>query len=225
MSKNNVLTEEKSFLSPFTPSYWYAAFMEFKNVKTMAVVSMLLAASVVIGAFIRIPIPVRENLNILFDFIPNAIACAICGPIVGIVYGFLADIIGYVINPWGAYFPGYTLSSILVMLIFSLFFYRRKISVWRILVAKFLYNALINVVLGSVWTAMMFSKGYIVYFWSGLIKNAILYPIESAILLIVFASMIPVMSRLGLIPTQKTIAIPSIKKLFSRSKEKELDRV
>ena len=213
----NVLTE-KNFCSPFTPSYWKAAVLELKNIRTLAVVSMLLAVSVVIGAYARIPIPFVQNLYIMFDFLPNALAAAIGGPVIALIYGFAGDIISYLMNPWGAYFPGYTLSLMLVMLVFSLFFYRRKISIWRIVVSKLLYNAFINVLLGSLWSAMQFEKGYLVYFWSSLTKNSILFPIEVFMLMIVFGAMIPPMARLRLIPQQQTIAIPSIKKLLNKEK-------
>ena len=101
----NVLTE-KNFRSPFTPSYWKAAVLEVKSIRTLAVMAMLLAVSVIVGAYLRIPIPFAQNLYILFDFIPNALAAAIGGPILALIYGFLGDIISYLMNPWGAYFPG-----------------------------------------------------------------------------------------------------------------------
>lgn len=210
----NVLTE-KTFISPFRPSYWKAAALEVKNIRTLVVVSMLLAASVVIGAYARIP--VGQNLYILFDFLPNALAAAIGGPILALAFGFAGDIISYLMNPFGAYFPGYTLSLMLVMLVFSLFFYRRKISVWRIIVSKLIYNAFINVLLGSVWSAVQFDKGYVYYFWSSLTKNSIMFPLEVAMLIFVFFAMIPVMVQLRLIPAQQTIAM----QLFSKKKKDE----
>ena len=202
----NVLTE-KRFQSPFTPSYWKAAYLEFGNIKTLCVVAMMLAASVIIDSYLRIPIPIMTNLNIMFGFLPNAIAAAVGGPVMGIAYGVLADIISYLMNPWGAYFPGYTLSAVLVMLTFSLFFYRRKISVWRIIVSKFIYSGAINILLGSFWTSCLYEKGYVVYLWSSFLKNCILYPIEVAMLLVVLGAMIPPMVGLRLIPKQKTIVI------------------
>lgn len=213
----NVLTE-KRFQSPFTPSYWKAAFMEFGNIKTLCVVAMMLATSVLIDSYLRIPIPIMTNLNIMFGFLPNAIAAAVGGPVMGIAFGVLADIISYLMNPWGAYFPGYTLSAVLVMLTFSLFFYRRKISVWRIVVSKLIYNGAINILLGAFWTSCLYEKGYIVYLWSSFLKNCILFPIEVAMLLVVFGAMIPPMAGLHLIPKQKTIVIG----FFSKKKKDNL---
>lgn len=218
----NVLTE-KRFQSPFTPSYWKSAFLEFRNIKTLCVVAMMLAASVLIDSYLRIPIPIMTNLNIMFGFLPNAIAAAVGGPVMSIAYGVLADIISYLMNPWGAYFPGYTLSAALVMLTFSLFFYRRKISVWRILVSKFIYNGFINILLGAFWTSCLYEKGYVVYLWTSFLKNAILYPIEVAMLLVVFGAMIPPMVSLHLIPAQKTIVIGWIQKVSGKNKEKLFD--
>ena len=206
------LKTDKSFISPFTPSYWKAAALEVKNIRTLAVMAMLLAASVVIGAYARIP--VGQNLYIMFDFLPNALAAAIGGPILALIFGFAGDIISYLMNPFGAYFPGYTLSLMLVMLVFSLFFYRRKISVWRIIVSKLIYNAFINVLLGSVWSAVQFDKGYIYYFWSSLTKNSIMISLEVAMMMVVLFAMIPVMVQLRLIPAQQTIAL----QLFRREK-------
>ena len=216
----NVLTE-KTFCSPFRPSYWKMAALEVKNIRCLAVIAMLLAVSIVVRAYLQIPIPIAENLRIRFDFLPDALAAAIGGPILAVIYGFVGDTLAFLLNPSGAYFPGYTLSMMLVMLLFSLFFYRRKISIWRVIVSKFLYNAFINVLLGSVWSSMMFGKAYQVYFWSSLTKNSILFPLEVAMLLVVFIAMIPPMAKLHLIPQQKTIDVPLLKKLFRKEKPAE----
>ena len=213
---SNALRKEKTFMSPFTPSYWKAAALEVTSIRTLAVMAMLLAATIVVRAYLWIPLGWVPNLRLKFDFLPEALAGAVGGPILGVIFGALSDIISFLINPTGAYFPGYTLSCVLVMLTFSLFFYKRKISMWRIALAKLIYNGLINILLGSLWSSMMLGKAYVVYFWSSLIKNSIMYPIETVMLFVLFGALIIPMVKLGLIPEQKTIFLPAVKKLFRK---------
>lgn len=190
---------ETSYLSPLTPFYWKTAAGEVRRLRTLVFASLMVAAAVVMGSFF-IPFPMAENLRIYFTFTVSATCALVCGPVTALLFGFATDIIGFAVHPTGAFFPGYTLSSMLGPFIFALFFYRRRITILRITLAKLLINAFVNVGLGSLWSAIQFEKGYYYFLAKSLIKNSIMLPVEILILAALFRLLLPILADAGLVP-------------------------
>ena len=57
-------------------------------------------------------------------------------------------------------------------LIFALFLYRTKSPSLRLALSRFLINLFVNVGLGSLWSYMLYSKGYLYYFAKPCQKHA-----------------------------------------------------
>ncbi len=172
--------------NPLKPSYWQMAAAEFHNLRTLTTVSLLLALSIVISNFF---IPLGNNLHIFFTFLPKAAFCAVGGPLVGLAAGFVGDILGYLIHPNGAYFFGYTVSSMVGCFLYGVCFYQTKINLPRMIIAKTLTNLLINIGLGSLWSQMIYGKGYLFYLGRSVVKNIPLLPIEIILLFVMFAAL------------------------------------
>lgn len=192
---------------PFFPSYWRESSLLLKNTTTVAVAALCVALSVLLGYF---RIPVGLNLYILPTFLVNSLFGLICGPVCAIPYGIAKDLVGYFMYPDGGFFPGYTLSSTLGALIFALFFFRARISVLRIALCKLTINLFVNLLLGSLWSAILYGKGYYYYFIKSLVKNALLLPVEILLLVLLFRALLPILSRMDLIPPQPQSRIPWI---------------
>ena len=93
--------------------------------------------------------------------------------------GGIIDTVGFLLAGYGEpYFPGYLLSAVLSGLIYGVMLYRREPTVLRLIVLRLLINYGSNVLLGSVWKAMLYGKGYLYYFTSGMVKNTVLLPLE-----------------------------------------------
>ncbi len=184
-------------LRTLSPAYWQSAAGEMKNLRRLIFAALICALCVVIGALY---ITVGDNLRVKFTFFVMAMGSAVYGPIMGLLVGGVSDVIGYLLFPSGAFFPGYTLSSMLGGLVYGLFLYRKKITVLRIFGAKFLVNYFINVFLGSLWSQMLFGKGYLYYLTVSLVKNTVLLPVEVIALSALFAVALPTFSRMGLLP-------------------------
>ncbi|MDI6892995.1 MAG: folate family ECF transporter S component [Bacillota bacterium] len=75
--------------------------------------AMLIALSVVLTrvASIRIPVGGVEAIRIGFGALPILMAGVWGGPVFGFIVGAVADLVGYGINPMGAYAPLITLGS------------------------------------------------------------------------------------------------------------------
>lgn len=171
-----------------------------KKTKFIAMLGIIIAMKIVLNASY---IPLSESLKIKFVFLFNAVEGAIFGPIPCLISGFLTDVLAYMLHPAGAFFIGYTISTMLRSLVWALGLYEKKITVVRLVICKIINNVLISAILGSVWTTILYSKGYVYYVTSSLIKNITLLPFE-IILLVIFMNMIlPVLNRYHLIQPQE----------------------
>ena len=86
-------------------------------------------------------------------------------------------------------------------MIYALFFYRAKITWRRIILAKVITN-IQNVLLGSLWSAMLYSKGYIYYLTTSAVKNALYLPLQILMLGFLLQALLPVLHKTGKLPLQ-----------------------
>lgn len=164
-------------LSVFSAAYWRAARAEFRNVRVLAFAGLVCAMAIVLES---IPIfLLGPSLKIYFSFLAVSLGCMCYGPLVGMMAGAVIDTVGFLISSFGEpYFPGFLLTAILSGLLYGLLLYRRKPTVPRILLTRLILNYGSNVLLGSVWKAMLYGKGYLYYATTGLVKNTLLLPLE-----------------------------------------------
>ena len=184
------------FKSPFSLGFWKAAVGELKNLRKLCFAALMVAAAIVLGYF---KIPVAENLNLTVSFVARALCAAVCGPVLGVLYGAAEDIIGWFMNPDGVFFPGYTLSTMLAMVVYALFFYRQKLTLWRVIAAKVVTNYPINVGLGCLWSSILYGKGYLAIVPVSLLKNTLYLPFQVILLYMLLAALAPAMQKSGLL--------------------------
>lgn len=128
---------------------------KFKSVQTLAVCGMLLALDVVLTRFLSVN---TWNLRIGFSFLAVVLAAYWYGPVgAGLVHG-LADLLGAVLFPSGAYFPGFTLTAALMGVIFGLCLHRNT-RFWRIAAGVVGTQACCSVLLNSLWITVTSTKG------------------------------------------------------------------
>lgn len=183
--------------STFSAAYWRSAWSELKSLRRLTFAALICALSVVVGALYVV---VGENLRVYFTFFITAVGCAVYGPVLGMLVAAVTDTLNYVLFPSGPYFPGYLLGEMVAALLYGLFLYRKKITVLRLFGAKCLVNYLVNVGLGCLWSQMLYGKGYLYYLAKSLVKNSLLLPLEVMGLSALFAVLLPVFSRFGLLP-------------------------
>ena len=75
----------------------------------------------------------------------------------------------------------------------------------RLVVVRLIINYGSNVLLGSVWKAMLYGKGYYYYFTTGLIKNTTMLPIEVLLMVLMFQLALPALARSGLLPKEVAV--------------------
>lgn len=190
--------------SPLTPAYWADARAQLKNVRMLTLAGIITAASIVLESF---PIYLLgTSLKIYFSFLVISLGCYVYGPAVGILVGFANDTLGFLISSFGEpYFSGYLITAMLSGLIYGTLLYRQRITVLRLVVVRLVINYGSNVLLGSVWKAMLYGKGYYYYFTTGLVKNTTMLPIEVLLMVLMFQLALPALARSGLLPKEVAV--------------------
>lgn len=178
---------------------WNNSMKNFTNTKTLALMAVTVALKVIASAMY---VPVGENLQVGISFLIVAIQATLFGPAAGMILAFITDIISFMLFPNGPFFIGYALTAMLGIFIYSMFFYQKQITLTKIILAKTMTNYLVNVLLGSLWTAMLYSKGYYYYMMKSLVKNTILLPIQILVLASLFAILLPFFEKKGFVIPQ-----------------------
>ncbi len=165
----------KRVLSPIVQSA-----KELGQVKCLTFTALMTALNILLGTF---SIPIGNIMKFNLSFIPNAILGAMYGPIPAALASGAADVIKAIVKPTGAFFPGYTVSAILVGFLYGLFLYKDKVTLPRVIACEVTHRLLCSVLLYSVWTSMLAGEAAIwVYFPTRLLQSAIMLPI--AVLLV-----------------------------------------
>ena len=144
---------------------------KLKNVRVLTVSAFLVAIATVLGFF---KVPITELIEIRFQYLPIAVGGAMFGPAVGGVIGMLADVLGYLVKPTGAFFPGFTISSILSGIIYGLFFYKKRITVPRIIAAELTETIVCSLVINSINLSILYGNAFSVVVATRLLKVLII---------------------------------------------------
>ena len=156
---------------------------KLRNTKTLALAAMLTAIGIILSFF---KIPVNQLITIGFGSLPLSVSGMLLGPAVSGIVGALMDVGGYLVKPTGPFFPGFTISGIVSGIIYGLFFYKKKITLKRVIVAQVILTIVVNILMNSYWLNILYLKdGYIPVIISRLPKEFIMLPIMTAMKYIV----------------------------------------
>ena len=184
----------------FHSSYWKAAVADLYSTRNLVFAALMVAMARVLALIPSIPI---AHTKLSFSFPARAMCALVCGPVAGMTYGFVEDILGFILQPTGEFFFGYTISTMAGMLVYALCFYRRRVTGVRIVVANVLVNIFVNAMMGSLWTMMIRGGGYFGWFVPSLIKNLITIVPKSLVLYFFFQAMLPILGRIGVVAKGK----------------------
>lgn len=187
------------YSSPRSKGYWRTALEEFRKPRTLTFSALMIAAC---AALSHLPsIPVSDGIFVTWGFLARAVCGMVGGPLNALVFGFAEDTVSFFLKPSGPYFPGYCLTTMLGTMIYALFLYRARITVLRVFLAKLCTNAL-NVALGALWSAILYQKGYLYQMARSAVKNTVMLPIQTVMLVVLLMALMPVLTRAGLIPKE-----------------------
>ena len=188
------------YKTPFSASYWRDAAGEMKDTRMLVFAALMIALRV---ALKLVAIPLGPNLKINTAFLANAMGAMVFGPVMAMAAAFVSDFLGVMISG-DLYFPPFCLTEIAGSLIFALFLYRAKVNTGRVMLSRFTINLAINVLLQTpimMWYYSIYMGGKQYTFLMalpGIVKNILMFPIESFLLALFLSVMLPITCRLGL---------------------------
>ncbi len=150
-----------------------------KNLRLIVSAGLFIAMEVILTRFLSIQTPI---VRIGFTFVPLAISSMMFGPVFGGVVAALSDIIGMMIFPSGAFFPGFTFSAFLTGAIYGLFLHKRAKTFLRISLAVITISLFVNLILDTTWLWILTGKGIMAMLPARLIKNLIMIPVQIIII-------------------------------------------
>ena len=195
------------YAHPFSARYWSDAAGELRDLRKLVFAALMIAMCIVLA---QIPsVPLFGGAKVTWGFLARSVCAWVCGPVLGLLFAFAEDNLSFFLTGGGGYpyFPGYTLTTMLGVLTYALFFYRAPLTVRRIFCAKLLTN-IQNVALGALWMAILNSSGsFSLATWyaaaaGSAMKNLVMLPVQTVILAFLFAALLPALRRAGLVSRQ-----------------------
>lgn len=202
MSKHSTAT----YRSPLCKGYWRDAAAELKNTRTLVVTALLIALRIILKP-LAIPLG-STQLTIPVAMLAAALGAMIYGPVVAIPAALISDTVGFMIHPTGDYFLPFALTEIAGTFIYALCLYRTKVTPTRVMIARFAICFLVNVVLQQLitgwWWLYMGNPEKALKAVLGittltrLVKNTVMFPIESVVMTLFLGLLLPITNRMGL---------------------------
>ena len=145
------------------------------NTKKLVTLSMLVAIQVVLSRFVSIQM---WNFKVGFGFVPVIIAAIRMGPIEAGICGAMADFIGAMLFPTGAFFPGFTLTAALIGVVYGLFLHKEQ-GIVRVISSVVINRVLFTIFLNSLWISMLYGSPMKALMTTRLIQRAIIIPVQT----------------------------------------------
>ena len=161
------------------------------SLRLLTTSSILIALGVVLS-FFRIPLSTVTEITL--TGLPIAAGGYLFGPWIGMLIGALIDVCGFFVAPKGPFFPGFTISTALIGMMYGLFLYTKwwdtndsrqgvlragaKGLVLRIVVAHLLKTVFISLLLNCFWLSVFYGMTFKVVFLASVPKEVINFPIE-----------------------------------------------
>ena len=152
--------------------------------------AVLTTLQIVLGNVLQIPL-LGKQYN--FGFLPIAAAGAMLGAPGAMIVGGLGDLLGAHMFPQGSYFPGFTMTNVLVGLICGVLLHRRKPSIIRVLLAV-TASMLLNWLLNSLWLSVLYSSKT---YWGWVAVRGLNYTVEIPVNILLTTLMLHMLVRAG----------------------------
>ena len=160
------------------------------SVKSISIIGILVAMEIILARF-----SIHTwNLKIGFSFIPVVVAAIFYGPVTAGLVGAIGDIMGYILFPVGAYFPGFTLTAFVTGMIFG-FFLRKSQSVLNVVLAVLCVQIFVSQFMNTYWISFLYGSPYWALFATRIYQTAAMIAVEIISTLLIVKKVVPVLTR------------------------------
>lgn len=139
--------------------------MKKVNIRTVAVMAMLIAVSIVLARLLGFYL--TPSLRVSFDYFPIILAGVCFGPVVGAVVGGLADFLGSTVFSGLGFFPPLILGPIFAGLVAGLlakYAFRNQLDRWwKYMIVSCTVDILCNLVWGTFALSLLYGMPFMSY--------------------------------------------------------------
>lgn len=154
---------------------------ELRRTRTIALTGVLLAAQVVLCSYGSLRL--TETLRVSLDHLALAPTAMLFGPAAAAAQGALCDVIAYLLRPEGAYFPGFTLSKLLLGAIYGAALYKvAKPGLARVALTRLAVAVLLNILLNTLFLTMLYGPAKLYDLPVRVLKNLLQWPVDCLLL-------------------------------------------
>lgn len=148
--------------------------MKKMDTKMLVTASILIAMQVVLSRFLSIN---AWNLKIGFAFVALFVAAYVYGPVFCAGVAVVSDVLGALLFPSGAFFPGFTLTALLTGLLYGCMLYKKQTR-GRILVTVLTDQLILGLVVNTFWISILWGTTFGAAAATRIFQCLIMIPVE-----------------------------------------------
>lgn len=145
--------------------------------KDLVMMSLLVAITIILSRFLSISTPI---IKIGFSFVPLTIAGIMYGPKYTMIIAVIADLVGVTLIT-GDFFPGFTVTTALVGLLYGKFLYNKPKSIKNIIICTIIVN-LVELVLNTCNIYLLSGYGFMATLPARALKATLMVPIKAFVI-------------------------------------------
>lgn len=149
------------------------------SLKKLIILAALVALNVI---FTRLLAVNASVFKLGVGFAAVAVCAMLYGPAWAALCAALGDLVGALLFPTGAYFPGFTLTAALTGLIFGLLLYKKRPSFGRCFLAALADGVIVTLILNTLMISLVFGPKFMPLLYTRLAQFAAMLIIETALL-------------------------------------------
>ena len=152
------------------------------DIKMIVTIGIMIAVEVIMHRMLSIKTP---TIQLHFGFVPIVLVAMLYGPFYSGLAWAMADVIGTLLFPTGAFFPGFTVTAFLSGVIFGVFLYKSKMPVLSTVTAVIIINIFLTLILDMYWIYLITDQAFVALLPERLIKCGVMIPIQIAAIVLI----------------------------------------
>ncbi len=173
--------------------------MKKDRIKLVVVVALMVACQFVLERVLAINTPI---VKLSFGFIPLSITAILFGPAWAAVCGALADFIGAILMPFGAYVPWFTITAALSGMVYGFMLKNaekldNKKMIIRCLIASLVNAVIFELVINSALLMIFYGNGLFALLPARLLKTAWIVAIQTVVMPLPYKQICTIVRRSG----------------------------
>ncbi len=150
-----------------------------RKTKKIVIIAMLVAFDVIFTRVLAVNI---QMAKIGLGFAAVGVCAMLYGPLWAALCAALGDVVGALLFPTGAFFPGFTATAAVSGLIFGLFLYKQKPNLKHCFFAAFCDCALVTLLANTLMISWLYSPDFVPLLVTRSIEAGIMLVAETAVM-------------------------------------------